>query len=179
MLVDQFFEYRQHCDTRWVELFSSKHKQSKLKKVSFGRICVQYENMSENVWLNNSHLCLYGRPTAADDGADDQVPVAQLPLQSELLLPVSASPDKDISINDRFRPCIETARAQKGPQRDQICFSSLYRGVPLKGPSILCNLTGNVEDAGVAAIHSVLPNRCFEASHVPLGTALKAKGSLR
>ena len=152
-LVDSMAAVKQHCDSRFVELFTCKSKQSRLKKVGYGRIAVQFDEIAKNMWLSGSELIKEGRPL--EDGSDDQVPTALLPLQSELLTPVSASPDRDITTSDRKRPCVEAARAQKGTHRDKICLTSLYRGVELRGPSVLCNLTGNVEDAGVAVTHLV------------------------
>jgi hypothetical protein len=158
-VTDHFFRLKQHCDTRWVELFSTPGKTNFMKKVSFGRVCVNFENMTENMWLQHSELCIFGRPTADEELASDaRVPVAALPLQSELLQPVSASPDKDIMTGERFRPGEETLRAQKGPSRDEVFLESLLKGARLSGPVLIVNLCGYVEDAGVAALALVIDN---------------------
>jgi hypothetical protein len=147
------FANKQHHDTRWVELYSRpKNSASKAtgRKFGMGRIAVNYDHMSTNPWLEASELAVNGRPCSSDDGLSPP-PVAQLPKGQNLLVPVSDSPDGDIMTADRYRPSPEQVAAQKGVKRNEIIIQSLFTNMEIAGPVLLVNLTGYVEDVGVAA----------------------------
>lgn len=102
------------------------------------------ESSSRNVFLQSSELALCGRPLK-----DHQV---VLPLSKDILLPESLSADGDLRVQERQRPSVETCSAQKGTQRWIALLESLLSGPDLKRkPVIVLNLTGYVEDVGVAA----------------------------
>ena len=154
-IADNMWENKQFCDVRWIELFErtkSSDAKSNSKKFGFGRIVVNFEAMQDNPWLLCSELAVAGRPVGEL--------AVHLPKGHELLVPVAESPDKDISLNDRFRPSPEQAAAQKGARRMEIQMISLFRNMVLKGPVILLSTAGYVEDLGSAVYRLVKFENC-------------------
>lgn len=111
---------------------------------------VAHEAYEDSIWLQSSELCVSGRPVQAEE-ASRGAPVCTLPRGQELLLPENGSPDEDIRLADRVRPSLEQSAAQKGVRRMELLLESLLKGVTLPGPVIVRNLTGYVEELGVAA----------------------------
>lgn len=96
-----------------------------------------------NVFLSGSELALCGRPL-------NEEPV-MLPLSRDIILPESLSPDGDLRGAERQRSSVETCSAQKGTGRWASLLQALLAGPDLKGkPVIVLNLTGYIEDCGVA-----------------------------
>ena len=100
---------------------------------------------SKNAILMGSELAVAGRPL--HDGA------VKLPRQRDLLLPESLQADSDIRVSAISRPSPEQVRAQKGRDKHISMLRSCLtiNKEALKGPVLICNLTGYVEDMGSAA----------------------------
>ena len=60
-ISEQLFANRQHCDTRFVELFG-KTKGATTKRFGTGRIVVDYDTLDSNIWIARSELSCAGRP---------------------------------------------------------------------------------------------------------------------
>ena len=149
-LLDKLFSLQQHADSRWIELYSHGTVKNVGRKFGTGRVVVSHESMTENIWLQQSELCVAGRPVGDESGDQPNVPLALLPKQSEILQVVSDSPDADLLLADRPRPSDEQIAAQKGTRRDMMVITSVYKHMELPGPSLACMLTGHVEDCGTA-----------------------------
>ena len=103
------------------------------------------DSLAENVFLSASELGTCGRPLSTD--------LLQLPLSKDLLLPESLDCEADLKQAERQRPSVESIQAQKGVARWEALLSSLLTVSDnmLKGkPVIILNLSGYVEDVGVA-----------------------------
>ena len=53
-------------------------------------------------------------------------------------------------MSERLKPSPEQAAAQKGIRRAETLILSLFKGMKLRGPTLLINFTGYVEEFGVA-----------------------------
>ena len=146
-ILDNFWALEQDMDCRWIELWNrprGSEMKSFSKRVGWGRIGVAKQHAKNHIVLLNSELSLAGRPLGEDA-------VASLPRGSELLVPVSESPDADLLLAERQRPSPEQVAAQKGARRVEVLITSLFTGVKFPGPVVIDNLTGHVEDVGSAA----------------------------
>ena len=111
-----------------------------------GRIVCNHEAESENLFVNNAELSCAGQPLG-----DRKV---YLPLSKDLVLPESLNPNEDLRQSERLRPSPEAIVAQKGVDKylnlvASICNVSGQGGLG-RSPVILCNLTGYVEECGLA-----------------------------
>ena len=114
------------------------------RRWSTGRLVVSSANTDTNKWLNSSELSIAGRPLSTD--------TIYLPRQRDLLLPESVSADDDLRLADRTRPSPEQVSAQKGREKMNAMWGSLFKLSEWSppGPVLLVNLTGYVEDCGVS-----------------------------
>ena len=114
------------------------------RRWSAGGFVVNFGSMAENFLLQNSELAVAGRPL-------DNTQVV-LPRQRDLLVPESLMSDSDIRLSERATPSPEQVRAQKGPGKHVALLRSLLSTGKenLKGPVLVCNVTGYVEDVGSA-----------------------------
>lgn len=114
------------------------------RRWSAGRFVVNFQAMAENFLLQNSELAVAGRPL-------DNTQVL-LPRQRDLLVPESLQSDSDIRLAERATPSPEQVRAQKGPGKHVALLRSVLSTgrENLKGPVLVCNVTGYVEDVGSA-----------------------------
>ena len=121
------------------------------------RIVCNHEAESENLFINNSELACAGRPLG-----DRKV---YLPLSKDLVLPESLNPNEDLRQSERLRPSAEAIAAQKRVDKylnliASICNVSGQGGLG-RSPVILCNLTGYVEECGLA----VACRACLAGNH--------------
>lgn len=125
---------------------------SNSRRFGTGRLVVEHASADGNAWLRDSELAVYGRAVAGNEGEDGVgAPTVRLPKGQELLLPESGSPDGDIRLSERIKPSPEQSAAQKGVARWEVLISSLVKNMTLRGPLLLCNYTGYVEEVGTAA----------------------------
>lgn len=103
-----------------------------------------FGGVEDNFLLLNSELSVAGRPL---DSAQ-----VLLPRQRDLLIPESLGADTDIRLSERSKPSPEQIRAQKGPGKHLALLRSLFSTGKehLKGPVLIVNITGYVEDVGSA-----------------------------
>ena len=103
--------------------------------------------MAENQWAG-SELLVSGRPM------DTERLVAKLPRQRDLLLPESLDANRDLRVAERNRPGPEQIAAQKSVEYNSTLITSALLGVTAKPNSavLIANLTGYIEDQGVAFV---------------------------
>ncbi|CAK9079166.1 unnamed protein product [Durusdinium trenchii] len=153
-ILEACFGLRQHVETRWIDLLTrEKHVEgrSNVRRFSSGRIVVNGDTIESNQWLQ-SELAVCGRPVSANEGVVG-APTSVLPKASSLLLPESASPESDLRLSERSRPSPEQQSAQKGASRLQLLLESLIKYTPLKGPVLVVNWTGYVEELALAVLN--------------------------
>ena len=124
---------------------------------------MEHAAADQNPWVSVSELAVAGRAVAVNE-QDKGAPTVRLPKGQELLIPEPATPDSNLKIADRLRPSPEQAAAQKGVSRCEVLLRSLFRNMKLKGPVLLVNLTGYVEEFGSAASWLIIPapsDYCF------------------
>ena len=105
------------------------------------------DGAGENIFLTSSELGLCGRPLQGEENI-------VLPLSKEMLLPEALDAESDLKQAERQRPSAEACQAQKGTARWVALLQSLLTlsGGNMKNrPCIVLNLTGYVENLGVAA----------------------------
>ena len=115
------------------------------RRFNSGRLVCNKDGANDNVFITASELGTCGRPLEDTD--------IQLPLSKDMFLPESLEPDNDLKQAERQRPSAEATQAQKGVKRWVALLTSLITtsGNLLKNkPVIVLNLTGYVEDVGVA-----------------------------
>ena len=144
---------KQHCDNRFVMLFNppaTSEKKSGVRRFSMGRFVITNSSLEDNDWLQNSELCLAGRPL-------EDAP-AELPKQKELYLPESLCPDKDLRMAERNRPSPEQILAQKGVPVARSLLRSCLSNMPFDSTSsvLLVSFSGYVEDMGGAVVEYIL-----------------------
>ena len=150
LISDKLHDFKQWSDGRWVELYSTPSQKSTTKRFGFGKVVCNLEHKDKNPFLQASELCIAGR-AVGDEAADNPVvPSAVLPKGSDILQSVSASADDDLFLAERVRPSPEQLAFQRGIARDTIFITSALKGMEFAGPVLLVNLTGGVEDVGVA-----------------------------
>ena len=152
MIIEALFAQRQDVECRFVDLFTREPRgesRTSMRRWAAGRLVVSAGSKDENFWLD-SELAVCGRPTGWAE-AENGAPCSVLPRANALLLPEGASPESDIKLADRTRPSPEQTAAQKGQQRLQKLIESLFRHASIRGPSLIVNLTGYVEELGAAA----------------------------
>ena len=150
-ILESLFGFKQHCETRFIDLFTREprgEQRSSLRRFSSGRIVVNADSVEKNRWLN-AELSICGRPVGRAEG-ENGAPTSILPRSSALLLPESASPDADVKVGDRVRPSPEQTSAQKGIARLELLIEAMFRHTDFKGPVVLVNLTGYVEELAAA-----------------------------
>jgi len=150
-IIESLFSFKQHVETRFVDLFTRDRRsenKTNMRRFSAGRIVVNGETSGDNCWLE-SELAVCGRPVGRAEG-DQGAPTSVLPRTSALLLPEAPSTESDLKLAERTRPSPEQQAAQKGVQRIQLLLDSLFRHVTFKGPCIIVNFTGYVEEVGAA-----------------------------
>ena len=150
-ILEGLFSLRQHVETRFIDLFTREKKsenKTNMRRFSAGRIVVNHDSVDQNIWLS-SELAVSGRPVGRSE-QDNGAPTSVLPRTSALLLPEAASTESDLKLSDRFRPSPEQQSAQKGIERFQLLLDSLFRHVDLRGPVLLVNFTGYVEEVAAA-----------------------------
>lgn len=149
-IIESLFSFKQHVETRFVDLFTRDRRSENKTMIRFsaGRIVVNGETSGDNCWLE-SELAVCGRPVGRAEG-DQGAPTSVLPRTSALLLPEAPSTESDLKLAERTRPSPEQQAAQKGVQRIQLLLDSLFRHVTFKGPCIIVNFTGYVEEVGAA-----------------------------
>lgn len=149
-IIESLFSFKQHVETRFVDLFTRDRRSENktMRRFSAGRIVVNGETSGDNCWLE-SELAVCGRPVGRAEG-DQGAPTSVLPRTSALLLPEAPSTESDLKLAERTRPSPEQQAAQKGVQRIQLLLGSLFRHVTFKGPCIIVNFTGYVEEVGAA-----------------------------
>ena len=135
-------------------------QKSNTRRFGTGRVVVSHDKFEENPWLTTSDLAVAGRPVSQDEGSQG-APTVKLPRGQELLLPECGSPDSDLRMSERIKPSPEQAAAQKGVLRAEKLLMSLFKNVNLKGPAIICNFTGYVEEFGVAVTWLLIPLPSF------------------
>lgn len=124
-------------------------QKSNSRRFGSGRVVVSHDKLDSNPWLSSSDLAINGRPVALNE-SETGAPTVKLPKGQELLVPENGSPDHDLRMSERLKPSPEQAAAQKGVRRAETLLVSLFRGMKLRGPTIICNLTGYVEEFAVA-----------------------------
>ena len=124
---------------------------SNTRRFGQGRIVVAHEKFETNPWLTVSDLAVAGRPVQQNE-SEQGAPTVKLPRGQEFLLPECGSPDADLRMSERIKPSPEQSAAQKGIQRAEILLMSLFKNMKLKGPAIVLNWTGYIEEFGTAAI---------------------------
>ena len=114
------------------------------RRWSMGRMIGNKDALQSNIFMNHSELACAGRPLCSRE--------IVLPRQRDLLLPESLDQDAGIRLSDRAKPSPEQVRAQKGPQIHTSLLQSLLTldKEKFKGPVLLVNFTGYVEDMGSA-----------------------------
>eukprot|EP00435_Cladocopium_sp_Y103_P021182 s564_g5.t1 len=154
-LQEAFFALKQHCDTRFIELYDRDKRsvqKSNSRRFGSGRIVVSHDKLDSNPWLSTSDLAISGRPVRENE-SESGAPTIKLPKGQELLLPEAGSPDQDLRMSERLKPSPEQAAAQKGIRRAETLLISLFKGMKLRGPTLLINFTGYVEEFGVAVFN--------------------------
>ena len=129
-ILEACFGLRQHVETRWIDLLTrEKHVEgrSNVRRFSSGRIVVNGDTIESNQWLQ-SELAVCGRPVSANEGV--------------VGAPTSV----------RSRPSPEQQSAQEGASRLQLLLESLIKYTPLKGPVLVVNWTGYVEELALAVL---------------------------
>ena len=150
-ILEALFGLKQSVDCRFIDLFTRDGRaegRSNMRRFSEGRVVVNGESVSTNVWMGSS-LAVYGRPTASNEGQTG-APTSVLPKSSQLLLPEGSSPNSDLKISERQRPSPEQSSAQKGHQRLQLLLESLLRFPECPRFVLIANLTGYVEECAAA-----------------------------
>lgn len=133
-------------------------QKSNTRRFGSGRLVVSHDKVDENPWLSTSDLAVNGRPCALNE-SETGAPTVKLPKGQELLLPENGSPDQDLRMSERLKPSPEQAAAQKGVLRAETLLISLFKGMKLRGPTLIINLTGYAEEFAVAV--PCLPLSCF------------------
>ena len=108
-----------------------------------------HDKFEENHWLTVSDLAVAGRPVSLNE-SESGAPTVKLPKGQDLLLPEAQSPEQDLRMSERIKPSPEQSAAQKGVDRAEVLLVSLFKNMKPKGPIILCNWTGYVEEFGSA-----------------------------
>ena len=124
-------------------------QKSNSRRFGSGRIVVNHDKCDANPWLSTSDLAISGRPVRENE-SESGAPTIKLPKGQELLLPEAGSPDQDLRMSERLKPSPEQAAAQKGISRAETLLVSLFKGMKMRGPTLLINFTGYVEEFGVA-----------------------------
>lgn len=124
-------------------------QKSNTRRFGSGRVVVSHDKADDNPWLSTSDLAVNGRPCALNE-SESGAPTVKLPRGQELLLPENGSPDQDLRLSERLKPSPEQAAAQKGVRRAETLLISLFKGMKLRGPTIIINFTGYVEEFAVA-----------------------------
>ena len=110
---------------------------------------VNQDAVESNVFATGSELVLAGRPLMEQK--------IFIPLSKDLVLPESLEENEDLRTAERLRPSSEAIHAQKGSERYMALLRSIL-SLPApgfgKGPCIIVNLTGYVEEMGLAATRS-------------------------
>lgn len=137
------------ADRRWIMPFNlpkSAANHSNMRRWTSGRMVVETESKDSNTWLLQSELSLAGRPLAAG------VEIGELPLQRDLVLLESVSPNEDLRTADRQRPSPEQVVSQKGAaMMETLLQSALADMDDIKNrPVLVVNVFGFIEDIGVA-----------------------------
>ena len=174
-IMESMFSFRQHVETRWVDLFTREKKsenKTNIRRFSSGRIAVNGESVAENCWLA-SELAVCGRPVGKMEG-EQGAPTSILPRASALLIPEASSTESDLKLSDRTRPSPEQQSAQKGVERMVALLESLFRHVELKGPVLLVNFCGYVEEVA-AAVSQLSFSHAFLFSSFGLATSFVLK----
>lgn len=111
-----------------------------------GRMAVLNTEVDNNIWINGSELSVAGRPLQQER--------VLLPRHRDLVLPESTDASADLRLAERQRPSPEQQRAQKGKERMSAMLKSLLNVAEYRwdGPVLVVNLTGYVEDAGLAVL---------------------------
>ena len=135
--------------TRYARSKTSQAK-SNSRRFGSGRIIVDHDTRDSNVWACSSALSLSGRAVAADEN-EGGAPTIKLPRGQDLLLPEAASPDGDLRLSERTRPSPEQSAARKGVPRAESLLQALLKGSSVRGPVMLVQFTGYVEEFGSAA----------------------------
>ena len=151
LIIESCLGMRQHVETRWIDLLTrEKHVEgrSNIRRFSTGRIVVNGESKDSNIWLA-SELAVCGRPVSSNE-AEKGAPTSILPKGSALLLPEGSSPNSDLKVSERVRPSPEQCSAQKGCGRLELLIESLLKYTNLKGPVLIVNFCGYVEELGAA-----------------------------
>lgn len=108
-----------------------------------------HDKFEENPWLTVSDLAVAGRPVSLNE-SESGAPTVKLPKGQDLLLPEAQSPEQDLRMSERIKPSPEQSAAQKGVDRAEVLLVSLFKNMKPKGPVIVCNWTGYVEEFGSA-----------------------------
>jgi len=124
-------------------------QKSNSRRFGSGRIVVNHDKCDANPWLSTSDLAISGRPVRENE-SESGAPTIKLPKGQELLLPEAGSPDQDLRMSERLKPSPEQAAAQKGISRAETLLVSLFKGMKMRGPTLLIKFTGYVEEFGVA-----------------------------
>ena len=115
------------------------------RRFNSGRLVCNIDGQQDNVFLTASELGTCGRPLTEE--------VVSLPLSKDMLLPESLNCESDLKQAERQRPSAEATQAQKGVGRWVALLTSLLNvsdDTFKNKPIIILNLTGYVEDVGVA-----------------------------
>ena len=157
-ITDSLYANRQWSDAKFIELFRRPRRsepKSNSRKWGEGRVVVNYDSKSDNIWIQNSELVLSGRPMGSAGGDEDDSPgvppTACLPKAAEMFQPVATNADEDLHMAEVFSPGVEQRAAQKGAARFEIVIDAAFTNMQIKTPSLVVSLTGYVEDAGLAA----------------------------
>lgn len=145
-ILEQCFGLRQHCETRFVDLYTRERRgdRSNMRRFGSGRLVVQGDSVKENFWLN-SELAVCGRPTSPNE-FERGAPTSILPKSTSLLLPEGSSPNTDLKLAERSRPSPEQSVAQKGTARLELLLESALRHTSFTNPILIINFTGYVEE---------------------------------
>lgn len=160
MIMEALFGLKQLPDWPFIDLYTRDARgeaKSTMRRWGAGRIVVSNEAKTDNVWLD-SELAICGRPVGRSE-SEGGAPCSLLPRSNALLLPEGASAESDIKLADRTRPSPEQTAAQKGQGRLQMILESLFRHTSVRGPVLIVNLTGYVEE--LAAAVPCMWKECF------------------
>ena len=138
-------EEKQYVDVRFFipfELHPYSAARSNLRKWIEGRIAVDEASKGANVWLQQSQLCVEGRPPL------NKVPT--LPKQSDLVVVEMLDSDKDLHMNDRISINEHQVWSQLGVDFHLTLLRSAVHGVLLstKGKKDILLIINVAQDPG-------------------------------
>ncbi|CAK9060121.1 Uncharacterized protein SCF082_LOCUS31722 [Durusdinium trenchii] len=160
-LLEELWQLKQQGDFRWIlpwEVQPAAEGHSSRRRWSSGRVVVNKDAEETNIFTTSAELVLAGRPLTEQK--------IFIPLSKDLVLPESLEAHEDLRTAERQRPSPEAIHAQKGSERYMalIRFILSIPGAGFgKSPVIIVNLTGYVEEMGLAVLQHRLNKSTFGA----------------